>query len=202
MVPNNFLCFLKNILSLVIVIFFLTGEGFSKRPHLGSPGKAMKNGIGKAGKAVGGSLKIVDKVLKKAGLPRANDLKSTLKWIVPTLKDINALRKKPRNTTLLKKLRQSTCIKKLQVLDDKCQKPAIFMASMIPNVGGTISYACGQVGSINSRLAAAFDKAEQAQAMAQNPQKVVDDQLLQTMDEPEEDIPDDPEESEDAEEAE
>lgn len=38
--------------------------------------------------------------------------------------------------------------------------------------------------------------------MAQNPKKVVDDQLSQTMDEPEKDIPDDPEESEEAEEAE
>ncbi len=196
---NKKLHFSKYIITLVITIFFFTPEGFSKRPHIGNPGKSIKKGVSKAGHAIGGSLKVVDKVLRKVGLPNSGDLKRTLKCIVPTLKNINALRKNPKNSKLLKKLKGSTCIKELKILDDDCHKPAIFMASMIPNVGGTISYACGQVGSINSRLESAFDKAEQAQAMAKNAKKLVKDQLAQKMNEFEEDLPDENEEIEDSE---
>lgn len=185
-------------MTLIIIGAFFTSEGlakkFRKRPHIGNPvksikkgagkaGNAMKKGAGKAGKAIGGSLKIVDKALVKAGLPNSADIKRTLKCIVPTLKDLNALRKNPKNSALLEKLKNSTCVEEMKILDDDCHKPTIFAASMIPNVGGTISYICGQIGSINSRLESAFDKAEQAQIIAKNPKKFANAQLSQTMDE-------------------
>lgn len=193
------LYFFKYTAALIIAIFLFSPEVFAQKfhkPHIGKPTKAMKKGMGKAGKAIGGSLKIVDKGLEKAGLPNSKDLKRTLKCIVPTLKDVNSLRKNPKNSALLKKLRRSPCIKKLKILDNDCHKPSIFVASMIPNVGGTISYVCGQVGSINSRLESAFDKADQAQLIARNPKKFVDDELSQNMNALEEDLPNEAEDSE------
>jgi hypothetical protein len=157
--------FLKSTVMLLLVMLISTTEGFSKKHHIGNPTKTLKKGVKKAGKAVGGSLKIVDKALVKAGLPNSKDIKQTLKCVVPTLKDLDALRKNPKNAVLLKKLRQGKCRKELQILDNDCHGPAVFVASMIPNVGGAISYVCGQVGSVNSRVESALDKAEQAQAM-------------------------------------
>lgn len=164
-------------MTLVITVVFFTPDGLAKRHHIGNPVKSIKKGVGKAGHAMSGSLNVVDKALVKAGLPNSSDLKRTLKCIVPTLKDLNALRKNPKNSALLKKLKSSTCVEEMKILDNDCHKPAIFVASMIPNVGGTISYVCGQVGSINSRLESAFDKAEQAQTIAKNPKKFANNQL-------------------------
>ena len=96
-------------------------------------------------------------------------MKRTLKCIVPTLKDINNLRKNPRSSALLKKLRNGDCVKELQILDNDCLKPTIAIASMIPQVGPFVANVCGQIGNINAKLNAALDKAEQTQAMANDP---------------------------------
>lgn len=145
-----------------------------KKPRINSgaikkAGGKIKKGANKVGGAVGSSFKIIDKGLRKAGLPSSSDIKKTLKCIKPTIKDINNLRKNPRNKAILEKLRNGPCMQELKILDEDCLGPAITAASMIPQVGPFIAGVCTQISNIDAKANAAIDRAEQAQEIAKNP---------------------------------
>ncbi len=180
--PIKKLFFLKNAIILAIVMVFSSNEVFAKikKPHVGNPAKAMKNkakkagssikkGADKAGKSLAVGAKLINKGLKMAGLPNYDDIKKTAKCIVPTLKDVNALRKNPKNVSLLKKLRKNPCIEEVKALKADCQGPAAFTAQMIPNLGGPVTAICNKISMADSDITSALDRAEQIQAMAIDP---------------------------------
>lgn len=167
---------IKSLLISLVLLSFSSGEIHAKikKPKISTKafknaGNKIKSGASKVGGSVAGLGKLVDKGLKKAGLPGSSDIKKTLKCIKPTLSDLNKLRKNPKNKQLLEKLRNGPCMQELQVLDNACLGPAISGASMLPQVGPFISGVCTQIGNINAKANAAIDKAEQMQAIAANP---------------------------------
>ncbi len=178
--PSKKLFFLKNAIILAIIMIFSSTEAFAKikRPHVGNPAKAMKNkakkaggsikkGAAKAGKMAGG---LIDKGLRMAGFrSRSADMKKIAQNIKPFIKDIKALRAKPTDEKLLKKLTQGAFVNELKILDEDCLNPLVVGASMVPQVGPFIANICGQVGNVHAKVDAAIDKAERVQAMARDP---------------------------------
>ncbi|MCX7342582.1 MAG: hypothetical protein NT128_00310 [Proteobacteria bacterium] len=163
-------------------MIFSSTEVFAKikRPHVGNPAKAIKNkakkaggsikkGAAKAGKSLAVGAKLINKGLKMAGLPNYDDIKKTAKCIVPTLKDVNALRKNPKNVALLKKLRKNPCVEEVKALKADCQGPAAFTAQMVPNLGGPVTAICNKISMADSDITSALDRAEQIQAFAMDP---------------------------------
>ena len=106
--------------------------------------------IKKVGAAIAKAGDVLDKGLKKAGLPTFKEMGKVMKCTVTISKSFKSLIKARDSPSLLKVINtMDGCISQLADLSEKCDGPAVMAASMIPmGVGNTVSTVCSTAASV------------------------------------------------------